>query len=94
VDAIVCAVDNTLNLAVSGSSTRAILSHGGNSIQTECKTKFPNGIEYGSIVSVHGGKLRCKKLYFIAIPDFVNEDGAEKDQVKHCSSYRLIFSSI
>ncbi|KAJ8317331.1 hypothetical protein KUTeg_005235 [Tegillarca granosa] len=66
-DVLVCTVSHDLNLAT-GRASSGLLKAGGDSLQCECRTKFPNGIKDGEIVSVKGGNLSCKEVYFGALP--------------------------
>jgi len=74
VDVICCAVDNNLNLAGSGTVANALLTIGGKSLMAECRKKHPSGVKYGQIVEIEGGHLNCKKVYLVALPDYVTED--------------------
>ena len=52
----------TLNLK-QGSVSKSILEKGGNSIATECKEKYPMGIEIGQIAKSGAGNLPFCNIY-------------------------------
>jgi len=70
----VCAVDNKLNLAGSGSVATELLTCCGKSLLEECNATFPTGITHGEVIAVNGGSLHCKKVYFISLPDWIKDD--------------------
>ncbi|XP_041369437.1 protein mono-ADP-ribosyltransferase PARP15-like [Gigantopelta aegis] len=62
VDVIVNSTTPNLNL-LSGPVTKAIVKVAGDSIQQECKDKYPNGIKAGEIAVTGGGNLHCRFVY-------------------------------
>lgn len=88
VDVIVNSVNNRLELN-HGSLSRTLVTAGGNVLQTECKNKYPNGLEVGQIAVTTGGNLSCKHVYHACISDFQTEEKTEskqtiQDMVKNC----------
>ncbi|KAJ8321584.1 hypothetical protein KUTeg_000864 [Tegillarca granosa] len=84
-DVLVCTVSHDLNLAA-GRASSGLLKAGGDSLQCECRTKFPNGIKDGEIVSVKGGNLSCKEVYFGALPRWNAESLPDKCDVIVCGT--------
>ncbi|KAK3585472.1 hypothetical protein CHS0354_003321 [Potamilus streckersoni] len=69
VDAILCSCAE--NLVLSHSGTCAALLHvGGQTLQDECKINYPNGIKHGQIAIIGGGNLKCKHVFFTALPQY------------------------
>ncbi|KAJ8317330.1 hypothetical protein KUTeg_005234 [Tegillarca granosa] len=69
-DVLVCTTSPNLNLS-SGKTCRSLSNAaGGNTLQRNCDTKYPQGIKEGEIASVKGGNLHCKKVYFGVLPQW------------------------
>ncbi|KAL3880864.1 hypothetical protein ACJMK2_033070, partial [Sinanodonta woodiana] len=66
-DVIVCSVPSSLDLN-HGRAAKSLEDKSGNSLQKECKSKYPNGITNGKIAVVSPGKLSCEKVFFITLP--------------------------
>ncbi|VDI73334.1 blast:Poly [Mytilus galloprovincialis] len=88
VDVIVNSVNSQLKLD-KGSLSHTLVSVGGNSLQTECTNKYPNGLQVGQVAVTSGGNLKCKQVYHSCIGDFKNQDKSEskksiQEMVKTC----------
>ncbi|KAK3598393.1 hypothetical protein CHS0354_019796 [Potamilus streckersoni] len=66
VDVIVNTVAKSLDLT-HGAVSQSLLKQGGQSLQDECKKKYPNGIRDGDIAVTGGGKLDCKIVCHVAL---------------------------
>jgi O-acetyl-ADP-ribose deacetylase (regulator of RNase III) len=51
----------------------ALSKAGGPGLQTECFSKFPNGITPGTIAITKGFDLMCKQLFHITLPYYVDD---------------------
>lgn len=78
---IVNSVNSQLKLD-KGSLSHTLVSVGGNSLQTECTNKYPNGLQVGQVAVTSGGNLKCKQVYHSCIGDFKNQDKSESKKVK------------
>lgn len=67
VDVVVCTASKDLDLA-RGRASNALLEIAEKDMKSDCKAKYPDGIDYGDVAIVNAGKLPCKKVYFIALP--------------------------
>lgn len=68
------------NLDLSHGAVSASISRtGGESIQQECKTKYPEGINFGEIAVTAGGKLACKIVCHGALPQWQYGAGNSKN---------------
>ncbi|KAJ8317691.1 hypothetical protein KUTeg_005595 [Tegillarca granosa] len=77
-DVIVCGTSKELNLSA-GKSCKNLLQFGGKKLQDECKKKYPEGIKEGEIAVVKGcGNLKCKEVYFGALPDWKTEQSKHR----------------
>ncbi|XP_070212581.1 protein mono-ADP-ribosyltransferase PARP14-like [Littorina saxatilis] len=79
VSVIVNSTTRTLDLS-SGAVSSSILQAAGVSLQTECNTKYPNGIKIGEIAVTKGHALACKELYHLSLPTWA---GPHTKQVLH-----------
>uniref|UniRef100_A0A8B8E892 Poly [ADP-ribose] polymerase n=1 Tax=Crassostrea virginica TaxID=6565 RepID=A0A8B8E892_CRAVI len=77
VDVIVNTASSDLNLS-QGAVSASIVKYGGDSIQQECQSKYPNGINPGEIASTSGGKLDCKMVCHGALPPWDKDKGEAK----------------
>ena len=68
VDIIVNTISKDLILN-QGAVSASIAAVGGKSIQQECRSKYPSGIDYGEIAVTGGGKLYCKLVCHAALPN-------------------------
>ncbi|XP_041356180.1 protein mono-ADP-ribosyltransferase PARP14-like [Gigantopelta aegis] len=66
VDVIVNSIGNGLNLS-RGPISKIILEAAGPSIQEECQTKYPHGIESWGVAVTSGGNINCKQIYHISL---------------------------
>lgn len=78
VDVIVNTASKDLDLS-QGLVSTSISRAGGDSIQQECKTKYPKGINFGEIAVTGGGKLGCKIVCHGALPQWDNGAGNSKN---------------
>ena len=46
--------------------------------QNECKSKYPDGIGHDEIADVKGGKMKCKRIYFVALPLYGSKGSEEQ----------------
>ncbi|CAC5394871.1 unnamed protein product [Mytilus coruscus] len=61
VDILVNSSNRNLELE-KGAVSASILEAGGERIYTECKHFYPNGINYGQVITTNPGNLRCKAI--------------------------------
>ena len=64
-----------------GQASKGLLKTGGDGIQTECDSKFPNGITHGEVAATSPGKLSCKELFHVAVKPHKEADGLQIFQV-------------
>ena len=85
VDAVVnpCCCDLNLN---QGGVAGALLKVGGNTIQSECNSKAPNGIKFGEVLLTSGGQLKCQYIIHGACSRW--SDGADRCKQVPDSPYR------
>ncbi|XP_053377233.1 protein mono-ADP-ribosyltransferase PARP14-like isoform X2 [Mercenaria mercenaria] len=62
VDVIVNSTNKDLDLKI-GAISRTLLKAGGDMLDQECKTKYPDGIKSGEVAVTSGGAMKCKELY-------------------------------
>ncbi|KAJ8321017.1 hypothetical protein KUTeg_002604 [Tegillarca granosa] len=74
VDIIVNSTARNLNLT-KGAVSNSVLQTGGPSLQMECSTNYPNGIQFGEVAVTNGGNLQCSKVLHGSIPSW-DVDGA------------------
>ncbi|KAL3880945.1 hypothetical protein ACJMK2_033147 [Sinanodonta woodiana] len=93
-DVIVCSVPSSLDLN-HGRAAKSLEDKSGNSLQKECKSKYPNGITNGKIAVVSPGKLSCEKVFFITLPrwDSTNAQAFRSEARKRASSLERIHHS-
>lgn len=75
---IVNTASKNLNLS-QGAVSLSISKTGGDSIQQECKTKYPEGINFGEIAVTGGGNLACKIVCHGALPSWDKGTGDSKN---------------
>lgn len=75
---IVNTASKDLNLK-HGAVSASISNLGGDSIQQECKTKYPEGINFGEIAITGGGKLACKIVCHGALSQWDKGTGDSKN---------------
>lgn len=69
-DAIVNTTSASLDLT-KGTVSKQILEHAGHGIQTECSTKYPNGITQSEIAVTSSGQLpKCKHVFHGVLKQF------------------------
>ncbi|XP_067657209.1 protein mono-ADP-ribosyltransferase PARP15-like [Haliotis asinina] len=73
VDVIVNSCTPQLNLS-NGPLTKAILRVAGETIQDECKQKYPNGIKPGEVAVTSGGRMTCKQIFHITLTTWKPDD--------------------
>lgn len=71
-DVIVNTTSTDLKLNVGGVS-KGLLAIAGNELQSECTSKYPDGISYGEIAVTGGGKLQCKEVYHVCCKTWSGE---------------------
>jgi O-acetyl-ADP-ribose deacetylase (regulator of RNase III) len=80
VDAIANSTSQTLTLNA-GNASRAMVTRAGNSIQDECKRKYPNGITFGEIAETGGGNLYCGYIFHGCLKFWTAEESNSVEQV-------------
>lgn len=80
-DVIICAASRNLDLS-KGRMSKSMLEAAGQEIQNECKSKYPDGIGHDEIADVKGGKMKCKRIYFVALPLYGSK-GSEEQALKN-----------
>ncbi|XP_053407527.1 protein mono-ADP-ribosyltransferase PARP14-like [Mercenaria mercenaria] len=60
-----------------GASSNAILKAAGDRIQQECDQNYPNGIQVGEVAVTSAGKLKCTKVFHIAIKHYDRDNRRE-----------------
>ncbi|XP_067657553.1 protein mono-ADP-ribosyltransferase PARP9-like isoform X2 [Haliotis asinina] len=73
-DAIVNSTNTKLKLS-EGKLSKSILKAGGPSIQKECSTQYPAGLETGVVGKTGGGSLACENIYHVVLPNIWNNYG-------------------
>ncbi|KAL3863200.1 hypothetical protein ACJMK2_004966 [Sinanodonta woodiana] len=73
-DVLVNTTSNKLNLS-QGAVSASLLAVGGQQLQDECKTKYPNGIKPGEVAITGAGELRSSCVIHGCLPDW-NDDGS------------------
>lgn len=63
-DVIVNTASKELNLT-QGAVSNSIQQVAGPNLQTECKTKAPNGLKAGDMITTAGHNLQCKHVYHV-----------------------------
>lgn len=91
VDVIVNTASKELNLS-HGLVSASISKTGGDSIQQECKTKYPDGINFGEIAITGGGNLACKIVCHGALPQWDKGTGDSKNASISFYIYSLFFN--
>lgn len=90
VDVIVNTASKDLNLN-QGAVSNSILQAAGANLQTECKTKMPNGLSPGQILITTGCSLQCKNVYHGACEQWDGGKGkAEKVRNTATASKRIV----
>ncbi|KAK3598400.1 hypothetical protein CHS0354_019803 [Potamilus streckersoni] len=79
VDVIVNTVAKSLDLT-HGAVSQSLLKQGGQSLQDECKMKYPNGIKDGDIAVTGGGDLNCQIVCHVALVQW-NDPTASKKMI-------------
>lgn len=59
---IVNSTSQDLNLT-SGRASKGLYEAAGESIQKECKEKYPKGVKHGEVAESGGGKLDCQYVF-------------------------------
>ena len=67
VDVIVNSAPNNLHLST-GQLSAALLKAAGQTIQQECTSKYPVGVQDGDVGITSGGNLSCKYIYHAVCP--------------------------
>lgn len=70
-DVIVNSTSNGLDLQ-NGAVSSSILKAAGMGLQSECKTKYPGGIQTGGIARTMGHGLNCTEVFHLALSNFSN----------------------
>jgi len=73
-DVIVNSVKSDLDFS-SGALSKSLMKVGGRSIQDECQSKQPKGIQHGQVIVTKGGNLTCDSIYHSSLPAWDGEGG-------------------
>ncbi|XP_046557245.1 protein mono-ADP-ribosyltransferase PARP14-like [Haliotis rubra] len=73
VDVLVNSCTPKLKLS-SGPLTKVVLKAAGETIQDECRQKYPNGIKPGEVAVTSGGRMTCKQIFHITLTDWKPDD--------------------
>ncbi|XP_070211879.1 protein mono-ADP-ribosyltransferase PARP14-like isoform X1 [Littorina saxatilis] len=76
VDVIVNSTSNGLDLQ-NGAVSSSILKAAGVSLQDECKTKYPGGIQAGDIACTMGHNLNCMEVFHLVLCNYSNPSAAQ-----------------
>ncbi|XP_046562803.1 protein mono-ADP-ribosyltransferase PARP14-like isoform X2 [Haliotis rubra] len=76
VDVIVNTTSSSLDLSKGAVST-SILKTGGDAIQMECSTKYPDGIKSGQIAITGAGSLICQSIFHTCLPSWPRDQNGE-----------------
>ncbi|KAL3864768.1 hypothetical protein ACJMK2_006424 [Sinanodonta woodiana] len=77
VEVIVNTTSKSLDLT-NGAVSQSLLTKGGQTLQDECKKKYPNGIKDGDIAVTGGGHLSCKIVCHLALAKWTDETKSKK----------------
>ncbi|XP_046558414.1 uncharacterized protein LOC124267535 [Haliotis rubra] len=69
-DVLVHTVEKDLDLSQGSPS---IAQAGGDEVQAEYRTRYPNGIKYGKIAKTRGGNLSCKEVFHCCLPEYSSD---------------------
>ncbi|KAJ8297708.1 hypothetical protein KUTeg_024239 [Tegillarca granosa] len=53
-----------------GCVTSALSRAAGKSLQQECNSQYPDGIQQGEVATTRGGKLKCNRVYHVTLPQW------------------------
>lgn len=76
-DVIVNSSNKNLDLS-KGRASKALLEAASKSLQSECNSKYPSGIDYGDVAVTGPGDLDCKKVFHGALPKW---EGPKQEKV-------------
>lgn len=86
-DVIVVTAKNDLDLSQTV-VTKAVMKEGGDSIQADIRSNYPNGITVGNLAIVSSGNLGCKEIYIGTLPIYQEDTNAAgkilRDMVVKC----------
>ncbi|XP_021378675.1 poly [ADP-ribose] polymerase 14-like isoform X2 [Mizuhopecten yessoensis] len=71
-DVLVNSTGKDLMLNV-GMLSKTLLQYGGQSLQTECTSSYPRGIQPGDVAITKGGNLQCQQVYHGTFDSWGNE---------------------
>ena len=66
-----------------GVASKAVLRSAGDEMQKECDKNYRRGIKVGEVAVTKGHRLKCKKVYHVAVDTYERGQGA----LKVCSSF-------
>lgn len=90
VNVIVNTTSTDLQLNKSGAVSSSLLKIGGITIQQQCISSYPSGIQYGQVAVTNGGQLQCSHIYHGALPQYERDGTALKVSALHwCKSCML-----
>ena len=80
-----------------GALSQSVLEAAGSSLQTECSSKYANGIQHGEIAVLSTGNVSCEKIFCGALPRYDKPpDGPENPSqvsiyfVKNVIPYKIL----
>ena len=83
-DVIFCTSDKKLDLS-KGAVSKSILAAAGAGLQSECQAKYPNGIDFGEVVSTGAHNLSCQQVYHGVCPKW--DEGNGRTEKVTCTAF-------
>ncbi|XP_071090352.1 protein mono-ADP-ribosyltransferase PARP14-like isoform X3 [Haliotis cracherodii] len=69
-DVLVSTVDRDLDLSEGSAS---IAAAGGDEMQVEFRSRYPQGIKYGKVAKTKGGNLNCQEVFHCCLPEYSSD---------------------